>query len=279
MFAERIIPDQQYWDSYQSYTQHVNRYRFAARFLAPTASVLDLGTGCGYGAAHLAEAPARTVLGVDLCWSALQYGRQRYGLWRLDFLRGCGSRLPVKNGSLDAVVALEILEHVANPEALLEEARRVLKPTGVLVASTPNRSVTGSGGVPDNPHHFKEYTTLEFKELLSPAFRHIALYGQHHTPAFLVYAANMGRLWRLLGQVRDQAHAVMSRVDLDERLTGLALLKKLGRLWGRRGSQNGWDANGALSLGALYPPAGLDDWDITAYRIDEAPVLVAVCRP
>jgi hypothetical protein len=52
-----------------------------------------------------------------------------------------------------------------------------------LICSTPNRTVTNPGlaadGQPFNPFHVREYSRDEFRDLLAPAFAHVALYGQN----------------------------------------------------------------------------------------------------
>jgi SAM-dependent methyltransferase len=46
--------------------------------------------------------------------------------------------LPFKDGAFDTVIAGEIIEHLISPALLLVEARRVLKPTGTMILTTPN---------------------------------------------------------------------------------------------------------------------------------------------
>ena len=56
-----------------------------------------------------------------------------------DYVTGdVSSHLPVEEGSFDVVVAGEIIEHVPNPDLLLREIRRALRPGGTLIVSTPN---------------------------------------------------------------------------------------------------------------------------------------------
>jgi len=65
---------------------------------------------------------------------------------------------------------------VRHPELFLAELRRVLKPSGSLLISTPNREETGGG----NPHHLREFSRDEFLSLVTAAgFAIRKRYGQH----------------------------------------------------------------------------------------------------
>ena len=68
-----------------------------------------------------------------------------------------------------------MIEHVAEPERVLDELRRVLRPSGLLVISTPNRDVF----TPGNPHHLHELTPDELREALGSRFGSVALRRQH----------------------------------------------------------------------------------------------------
>ena len=116
----------------------VARRRLATRLLrrylrAPRPSlVLDLG--CGTGAVSRDLAGWMRVVGVDQSDLALGHCRTR-GLTRL--VQATVECLPLGTATVDAVVALDVFEHVAADARAFAEAARVLKPGGLLVLSVP----------------------------------------------------------------------------------------------------------------------------------------------
>jgi SAM-dependent methyltransferase len=95
------------------------------------ASTLDLACGRGYLLDLLADRGLTGLAGVDV------FDDVASPRWRYDLADVTG-RLPHPDGAFDCVIAGEIIEHVPNPDALLREIRRVLRPGGTLVLSTPN---------------------------------------------------------------------------------------------------------------------------------------------
>lgn len=93
--------------------------------------LLDLACGGGLLAPHVADKGHRHV-GLDLSPTALPLARS-HGVVAV---RGDVTRLPFADEVADVVVAGEILEHVADPPALVIEACRVLRPGGTLVLDT-----------------------------------------------------------------------------------------------------------------------------------------------
>ncbi len=102
------------------------------RFARPHGRILDLGCGTGAVLGELSRRGPAT--GLDMSPLALGYS-QRRGLARL--VRGDAGELPFGEGAFDAVVSLDLFEHLASDHAGIAEAFRVLRPGGVLVLSVP----------------------------------------------------------------------------------------------------------------------------------------------
>lgn len=109
-------------------------YRWLARAVGGNAgTVLDLACGSGPMSREL-TAPDRTVIGLDLSAAELQLAVERGpGPW----LRGDGLRLPLRDGSVDAVTSSIGLVVITPLSALVAEIARVLRPGGVLAAIAP----------------------------------------------------------------------------------------------------------------------------------------------
>jgi len=101
----------------------------------PTFLLLDIGPGAGGLAEHYAQ--LRRVVTVELDEELAQQVAQRDTQLQLSSCRGDAHALPVCSDSVDGVIALEVLEHVDEPEQVIAEAFRVLKPNGPLCVAVP----------------------------------------------------------------------------------------------------------------------------------------------
>lgn len=171
--GERFVPEceREIW------YEHMHRYVFARQFVAGL-DVLDAACGEGYGAALLAAAAAR-VVGVDLSAKAVEHALARYaGAGQLEFRRADVSELPFEDASFDRVVSFETIEHLSTQREMLAEFRRVLRPEGVLILSSPDREVYSEALGTDNPHHVRELSRDELLELVQEQFPACHLLGQ-----------------------------------------------------------------------------------------------------
>jgi SAM-dependent methyltransferase len=89
--------------------------------------------------------------------------------------------LPVADDRLDVVTSFETLEHVGDAAALVAELRRVIRPGGTLILSTPNREF---GPPTTNPFHIQEFSPAELHALLGQAFADVTIYGQWPEPSY-----------------------------------------------------------------------------------------------
>jgi ubiquinone/menaquinone biosynthesis C-methylase UbiE len=170
--------ERMYWDlaSEEDRQLHLSRYQLARELFQPDWECLDAACGSGYGAAFLAE-KARSVCGIDVNGSAIEYARMRYSKPNLTYRCADLQReLPFADGSFDAITSFETLEHVSDQAKMTSEFHRVLKRCGILVISTPDRRVSERIGL-DNHFHVAELSKREFVELLSRSFAVEQLFG------------------------------------------------------------------------------------------------------
>jgi ubiquinone/menaquinone biosynthesis C-methylase UbiE len=170
--GERMVPGQ----TGAIEAEHFHRY-FLARELCRGKDVLDVASGEGYGASFLAQT-ARSVVGVELDSTSVEHANQEYGAPNLRYIAGEATKLPVEDRSVDVAVSFETVEHVLDQQLFLHELKRVLRPNGLLIISTPDMNIYSAPGTTSNPFHVRELTETEFREILSAAFRNVAIVRQ-----------------------------------------------------------------------------------------------------
>jgi SAM-dependent methyltransferase len=162
---ERLVPDELLKDEAtgrQAFNLHIERYEFAARKLRDAKSILDIACGVGYGSRLLKDSlPAALVTGVDSSADAIEYANDRYALPGLTFRVADGTTFD--DGPFDAVVSLETIEHLPDPQPFIQRVTtRLLRPSGIFIGSVP---VTPS--MDANPHHLHDFTARSFRKLLT----------------------------------------------------------------------------------------------------------------
>ena len=121
----------------------------AERWAAGFDRVLEVGTGEGQVARRLAAAGAE-VVGVDLAAAQVAEARRRGG--GPTYVRGMADALPVADGSVDAVVACLVFEHLDDVDGAIGEVARVLRPGGrfCFFLNHPLLQTPGSGWIDDH---------------------------------------------------------------------------------------------------------------------------------
>jgi SAM-dependent methyltransferase len=152
--------------------EHLHRYGVAMAFIK-NKKVLDIASGEGYGS-NLMALNASEVIGVDIDFDTIEKAKEKYKDPKLTFIQGSADKIPVKDSSVDVITSFETIEHHDKHDEMMNEIKRVLKPGGILLISSPEKTADVSG----NPFHVKELSRIEFTDLIAGHFKFAKLYSQ-----------------------------------------------------------------------------------------------------
>lgn len=192
-------------------------------------TVLDLGCGSGEAVSGLFALGAQRVVGIDISLTELVLGRKLLQEQGIDAFQvaGCAESLPFADDLFDFVFSPDVIEHVADQSRFLSEARRVLKPDGLVLMNSPNRyslttpephvGIWGLAALPrawvspvcqllgQGPYIGKRLVSLvELRRLLGKTFDGASVYGR---PANPEPRSLLGKLYTGLAPASEKLYA------------------------------------------------------------------------
>ncbi len=172
--GERFLPEL----TGQIRLEHLNRYHFVIHQIDLSGKiVLDIASGEGYGSDLLAKFSLK-VFGIDIDQETVFHAKNNYQRDNLTFIQGNATSLPLTDHSVDVVVSFETIEHHNRHEEMCAEIKRVLKPEGVLIISSPDRYYYSDSRHHKNDYHIRELYYEEFMDLINSYFKKTRFYSQ-----------------------------------------------------------------------------------------------------
>ena len=154
----------------------LSRYKFAAKMIGDGKSILELGCSDGLGTLILAEFAER-VTAVDFDRETVSWARKLCGGRKTTFL--CRDFLNRSFGAYDAVVSLDVIEHVRreNERHFFNTIRMNLLPTGFCVIGTPNITSRKYSSKIVNDAHINLYSSQRLVRAMKRHFHNVFLFG------------------------------------------------------------------------------------------------------
>lgn len=156
--------------------EHLHRYAYACEYVKGRV-VLDIASGEGYGSEMLSRT-AEHVYGVDIDHLSIAHSIRKYNSEKLTFREGSCIEIPLEDASVDVVVSFETIEHIIDHDKMMLEIKRIMRPGGILIMSSPERHEYSEVHKQQNPFHLKELNHDEFISLLKKHFNHTSCMGQ-----------------------------------------------------------------------------------------------------
>lgn len=147
----------------------VQRCFFAYEFAEPYITgknVADVGCANGYGTVHLANF-TNQITGLDYSQETINQNIKTYAdKPNMKFIQCKVPPIALENESVDVVTAFQFIEHIQDQLGFIQDVKRVLKPGGIFICTTPNAKMT----IARNPFHVHEYTFDEMKGHMNKVF-------------------------------------------------------------------------------------------------------------
>lgn len=174
-------------------SEHVHRYCAAAE-LVKDKVVLDAACGEGYGSFMMSQY-AQQVVGIDIDEATIFSAQEKYISGNLVYINASISQIPLADHTVDAVISFETIEHVSENSQIsfLQEIKRVLKPDGFLIISTPDKHNYSDKHNYVNSFHTKEFYFDEFRHFLLQWFSQVSFYNHGFENVSLISSCDCDR--------------------------------------------------------------------------------------
>lgn len=165
----RVVPNKMHKDII-NWILHLQRYIFALKYCV-NKKTLDVACGSGYGMSLLSSV-AKNVEGIDIDKKTIEWAKINNHFYSSVRFKISNVEKDKIDGSFDCAVSFETIEHLNNPEFLLNNIKNSLNGYGTLVFSVPINE-------PYNKFHKKSYTWQSIENLIKNFFSpHVKWYSQ-----------------------------------------------------------------------------------------------------
>ncbi len=195
----------------QEYAREITRYQFAAQFIKPGMSVLELGCSSGYGNRFFEKDIDYT--GVDYGKEIVKYARKHFGDAKHKFVCSTIDKFMLTIGHYDVILALEVLEHIYNGK---EVAQQLKQHCDTLVITAPYREPVGFWGKHHLLHGLDEGDFPEFD------YQYIHLDGSLEPHPTNESANLMAMVWEK-GKVYEHRERILCAIPTKNRYDALML--------------------------------------------------------
>lgn len=156
------------------------RYKFAARFIRKTETVIDVGCGKGLGSVFLSKF-AKTVVGVDFDKELLRFNKEEFSkISNLDFKHLDLMHVADAHKAMyDVVVSMDVIEHFPQPDIsiVVNNYASLLKDGGYAIIGTPNVASRAYASQRRLDTHPFEFSAKEYEEALRAGFSNVFIFS------------------------------------------------------------------------------------------------------
>ena len=178
--AERLMPElyQSNVYDYILFLKHKFAYFLASKYIKSEDHVLEIGCGEGYGANFLAENTGAFIQAIDINTNAITNAQKQYIHKNVNFKTYDGKNIDYEDNSFDVIISFQVIEHIENTTEYLKNIKRLLKPNGIFLITTPSRTYRlADNQKPWNPYHIREYNSNTLTKDIKNVFDNINTYS------------------------------------------------------------------------------------------------------